>query len=133
LGVADEATGAACEVVGSVATAGPDDDGDDGGSGAGEPQANDAVMKAATWRQRMSRQRNANARACRPHRANLARDSCDNCDARSPGRHGQFIPIPALSIVMAWHRRAHLDPGQAWIRRQLLDHVTRDRLPRDAR
>jgi DNA-binding transcriptional LysR family regulator len=38
--------------------------------------------------------------------------------------HEPPIPIDGFSIVMAWHSRAHHDPGQKWIRQQLLEHVT---------
>lgn len=39
--------------------------------------------------------------------------------------HEPPIPVDGFAIVMAWHHRAHHDPGQKWIRQQLLEHVTR--------
>ena len=39
--------------------------------------------------------------------------------------HEPPIPVDGFTILMAWHRRAHHDPGQKWIRQQLLEHVTR--------
>ena len=39
--------------------------------------------------------------------------------------HEPPVPVEGFAIVMAWHRRAHHDPGQKWIRQQLLEHVTR--------
>jgi DNA-binding transcriptional LysR family regulator len=39
--------------------------------------------------------------------------------------HPPPYPVDGLSIVMAWHHRAHHDPGQKWIRHQLVEHVAR--------
>jgi DNA-binding transcriptional LysR family regulator len=39
--------------------------------------------------------------------------------------HEPPIPVDGFAIVMAWHRRVHHDPGQKWIRQQLLEHVAR--------
>jgi DNA-binding transcriptional LysR family regulator len=39
--------------------------------------------------------------------------------------HEPPIPVDGFAIVMAWHRRAHHDPAQKWIRQQLLEHVAR--------
>jgi DNA-binding transcriptional LysR family regulator len=37
--------------------------------------------------------------------------------------HEPPIPVDGFTIVMAWHPRARHDPGQKWIREQLLEHV----------
>jgi DNA-binding transcriptional LysR family regulator len=34
-------------------------------------------------------------------------------------------PVEGFSIVMAWHHRAHHDPGQKWVRQQLVEQVAR--------
>lgn len=39
--------------------------------------------------------------------------------------HPPPYPVDGFSIVMAWHHRAHHDPGQKWVRQQLVDHVAR--------
>jgi DNA-binding transcriptional LysR family regulator len=39
--------------------------------------------------------------------------------------HPPPYPVDGFSIVMAWHHRAHRDPGQRWARQQLVEHVAR--------
>lgn len=39
--------------------------------------------------------------------------------------HPPPYPVDGFSIVMAWHHRAHHNPGQKWVRQQLVEHVAR--------